>query len=211
MYQKYFDLDKALLIFIKNPQLGKAKTRLAATVGDEKALEIYKHLLAHTRSVAQSVVSDRHLFYSQFVDQNDSWPSTYFQKHLQDPHPDLGTKMFAAFGYTLTKNYAKALIIGSDCLELSPEIVESAFSSLQENDLVIGPAKDGGYYSIGFNFDRIGEASSNLLKAVFLEKTWSHDKVFQEAVESIKPFGLRLKELPLLSDVDVADDVKHLL
>ena len=68
----------ALLIFIKNPELGKVKTRLASTVGDERALQIYQALLGHTRKIAMEVDADRLLFYSAFVDQQDEWKADFF-------------------------------------------------------------------------------------------------------------------------------------
>ena len=73
----------ALIIFVKNAEKGKVKTRLAQTLGEEKTLQIYKALLAHTREVAQKVAVDRLLFYSNFIEKEDNWSGNYFQKHIQ--------------------------------------------------------------------------------------------------------------------------------
>ena len=97
-------MENALIIFIKNPQLGKAKTRLAATLGKEKALEIYLFLLAHTRQVAEACNTEKHLYYSEFIDEQDDWSNNIFQKHLQDQNPDLGQKMNKAFSDLATFN-----------------------------------------------------------------------------------------------------------
>jgi rSAM/selenodomain-associated transferase 1 len=202
-------LENALLIFIKNPQLGKAKTRLAATIGKEKALEVYLLLLDHTRKVAMTSDAQKHLYYSEFIDDQDDWSNDTFVKHLQDQNPDLGQKMYTAFSELAKSGVKKALIIGSDCLELTPEIVNSAFKTLDQKDAIIGPAKDGGYYSMGFNFQKIEMEA--VLKKAFLGKKWSHDHVLKEAKEALESFSVDYALLPTLSDVDVEADVAHLL
>jgi len=202
-------LENALLIFIKNPQLGKAKTRLAATIGKEKALEIYLLLLDHTRKVARASDAQKHLYYNEFIDEQDDWSNDTFIKHLQDINPDLGQKMYTAFSELAKSGVKKALIIGSDCLELTPEIVNSALKVLDQKEAIIGPAKDGGYYSIGFNFQKI--ETEAVLKKAFLGKKWSHDDVLKEAKEALESFSMDYALLPTLSDVDVEADVAHLL
>ncbi|MFT5887194.1 MAG: rSAM/selenodomain-associated transferase 1 [Arcticibacterium sp.] len=202
-------MENALLIFIKNPQLGKAKTRLAATIGKEKALEVYLLLLDHTRKVAMTSDAQKHLYYSEFIDDQDDWSNDTFVKHLQDQNPDLGQKMYTAFSELAKSGVKKALIIGSDCLELTPEIVNSAFKTLDQKDAIIGPAKDGGYYSMGFNFQNIEMEA--VLKKAFLGKKWSHDHVLKEAKEALESFSVDYALLPTLSDVDVEADVAHLL
>ncbi|WP_304233311.1 TIGR04282 family arsenosugar biosynthesis glycosyltransferase [Jiulongibacter sediminis] len=204
-------MKEALIIFIKNPELGKVKTRLASTIGDEKALEIYKLLMKHTREIAQNVAVDRHVFYSQFIDENDEWTNSDFYKHLQNQDPDLGLKMFSSFHDLWKKGYEKVLIIGSDCLELTKDTVKDAFVLLNEQEAVIGPAKDGGYYSIGFNFNLLDQKTEKVMADVFLNKTWSHEDVFTEAMSALNSNNLRRAKLPLLSDVDYEEDLKHLL
>ncbi|MEZ4948250.1 MAG: hypothetical protein R2784_02475 [Saprospiraceae bacterium] len=73
-------MERGLLIFIKNPQLGKAKTRLATSIGKEKALEVYKELLNHTRKVVKEVDARRMVFYSSFINKEDQWTSDLFEK-----------------------------------------------------------------------------------------------------------------------------------
>lgn len=189
--------------------MGKAKTRLAATIGKEKALEVYLLLLDHTRKVAMTSDAQKHLYYSEFIDDQDDWSNDTFVKHLQDQNPDLGQKMYTAFSELAKSGVKKALIIGSDCLELTPEIVNSAFKTLDQKDAIIGPAKDGGYYSMGFNFQNIEMEA--VLKKAFLGKKWSHDHVLKEAKEALESFSVDYALLPTLSDVDVEADVAHLL
>lgn len=201
----------AIIIFVKNPELGKVKTRLAATVGPEKALAIYKHLMQHTREVTSQSDADKYLFYSNKIEETDEWSNEIFHKLVQDDSNDLGKKMYAAFMYLYQKGYKKVLIVGSDCLELSPEIISMAWAHLEKNSAVIGPAEDGGYYAIGFRF--IGENASDIqtLENVFLGKQWSHHAVFDEACDALQKAQKSFFLLPTLNDVDEEEDVKSIL
>lgn len=185
----------ALLIFIRNPELGKVKTRLARDLGPEEALRIYRKLLGHTRKVAQAVAVERFLFYSNFIDREDSWPEPDFKKYLQ-PDGDLGDRMLQAFGQALS-HCEKAVIVGSDCPGLTPLILQTAFEQLGSHDFVIGPAIDGGYYLIGMK---------KLTPELFRDMTWSTDRVFQETTERMQAMGSSYYVLPTLSDIDYAED-----
>lgn len=198
--------DEAIIIFIKNPQLGKVKTRLAATVGDVRALEIYHILMQHTKAVTNDLSTEKYLFYSAFVDEQDIWENEKYHKSLQYEGQDLGMKMAVAFTETFQKNHSKVLIIGSDCLELNQEIIKKGYEQLSHNEVVIGPANDGGYYLIGFNFNRIGVRAEKVLKEFFVDKEWSHERVFQEAIEVCQQQNLGYFELPTLTDVDEEKD-----
>ena len=85
--------DKRLLIiFVKNPELGKCKTRLAATVGDEKALRFYEKMLERTLEVVTPAKANKAIYYSSFIDKNDLWPENEgFTKEIQ-LNGDLGSK-----------------------------------------------------------------------------------------------------------------------
>lgn len=201
----------AIIIFVKNPELGKVKTRLAATIGPEKALAIYKYLMQHTREVTSQTEADKYLFYSNKIEESDEWSNLVFHKLVQDESVDLGQKMFTAFAHLLNKGYEKVLIVGSDCLELSPEIISTAWEHLEDNSAVIGPAEDGGYYAIGFRFEKENACDTQTLEKVFLGKQWSHHAVFDEACDALKQQQKRYALLPTLNDVDEEDDVKSIL
>ncbi len=198
--------DNALIIFIKNPQLGKVKTRLAATLGNERALEIYHVLLKHTQAITHSLAAKKYLYYSAFVEKNDIWSNKNYQKAVQYEGLDLGAKMAFAFRDIIQNKHQKALIIGSDCLELTEDIINKAYIQLTDNEVVIGPAVDGGYYLIGFNFQKIGERCGEVLKQVFLEKQWSHANVCKEAMTACEGLNLKVALLPTLTDVDEEKD-----
>lgn len=187
--------SQALIITIKNPQKGKVKTRLAATMGEERALDIYLALLAHTRRITSLVATQHYLFYSDFVDEKDEWPPRFFIKKLQIGK-DIGERMANALEAVL-QYHQKAVLVGSDIPGLSVTILELAFEKLSTHDFVIGPAADGGYYLVGM---KAFEPS------VFKGMTWSTDTVFEKTVEKIESLGKSWYRLPVLSDVDREED-----
>lgn len=176
--------------------LGKAKTRLAATVGEEHALAIYKELLRHTCEIATLVEANRLLFYSHFIDKKDEWSAEDFQKHLQIDG-DLGEKMAAGFQTAFGQKASKVIIIGSDCASLTPEIVNQAFEVLDNNDFVIGPADDGGYYLIGMK---------TFSPTIFENIDWSTELVFRQTVKAIQQLNRTYGTLSTLSDIDYEED-----
>ncbi|MFT5833707.1 MAG: rSAM/selenodomain-associated transferase 1 [Cognaticolwellia sp.] len=185
-----------LLIFIKNPIKGEAKTRLAATVGDDEALRIYLELLKHTRSIGEKIDAHRNLFYAHFINNSDEWNNDDFDKQLQIDG-DLGEKMAAGFQATFEKGATKAVIVGSDCASLTVDIVNDAFAKLETNDFVIGPADDGGYYLIGM---------TEFIPEVFQNITWSTEHVFPQTIEAINNQNKSCALLPMLSDIDYEED-----
>ncbi len=182
----------ALIIFIRNPELGKVKTRIAKSVGDEKAYQVYLALLEHTRSVTQKVKGvERYLFYTHFIDQEDEWKDKDFHKCIQSSG-DIGSKMSSAFEQVL-KKHESAIIVGSDIASLTTGIIEKAVVVLKEKDYVIGPALDGGYYLLGMK-----RASSFL----FRDMPWSTGQVCRETIDRIENTGTSIGLVDTLSDID---------
>ena len=189
-------MKEALIIFVKNPVIGKVKTRLAAKVGDEKALQIYLQLLEHTRSIVTSVVADKFIFYSDTHDNNDLWPNTIFNKKKQYGN-NLGEKMLNAFNEIFETDYEKVSIIGSDCLELTAAIINQGFKDLESADVVIGPATDGGYYFLGMK---------KINPLLFDDIDWSTSKVFEQTIAVCNNEQLTYSLLPILNDIDEETD-----
>lgn len=189
--------NSLLIIFVKNPALGKVKTRLAAGIGEEKALAVYELLLEKTHAFSKELDTDIEVHYNQFIDETDLWENDRFHKKLQVPG-DLGMKMLHAFEEAFNRNYKKVAIIGSDCYDLNQKLLEEAFQKLNTSDMVIGPSVDGGYYLLGMR---------KLISVLFQNKQWSSDTVFRDTKEEIEKAGLSLKLLPVISDVDVAADL----
>ena len=185
-----------LLIFTKNPELGKCKTRLAKSIGDEAALSIYKHLLQHTASVSQQINSDKQVFYSKEIIQEDDFDSNLFQKKLQQGK-DLGIRMSNAFAEAFQEGYQKVIIIGSDLYDLHSETIEEAFQNLDTHEVVIGPAKDGGYYLLGMK---------SFIPEIFQQKKWSTATVLQDTLADLKSKKVTL--LATKNDIDTFEDIK---
>lgn len=192
--------QKQLIVFVKNKELGKVKTRLAKTIGDEKALFIYKALLHHTCSVASKVKAIRKVYYTNFIDSNDEFEGDLFEKRIQS-EGDLGGKMYAAFRDSFGEQANKVILIGSDCYEITSDIIEDAFSALDKHDFVLGPANDGGYYLVGMNA---------LNKSIFENMTWSTENVLLDTIIQIKALQKEYFLLPTLTDVDEEKDLGEL-
>jgi hypothetical protein len=185
----------ALIIFVRNPVLGKVKTRIAATIGDENALAVYKYLLQHTKYITESLAVAKFVFYADGVTANDLWNG--YEKCLQSG-TDLGERMRNAFEWVLEKGYDKIIIIGSDCFELDEKMIAAAFLKLNDYDIVIGPALDGGYYILGMQ---------SPFKNLFENITWSSSSVLNETNKQIEQQKLSLFLLPSLNDVDEEKDI----
>ncbi len=191
-------MDRVLLIFIRNPQPGKVKTRLARTVGDDEALRIYRILLEKTRLAASNVAASRWVLYSDFMDEQDQWPAADFHKMVQQPG-DLGERMAQAFQAAFAAGARQVAIIGSDCPDLTGGVLEQAFTALDTADNVIGPVPDGGYYLLGM---RIFDPS------LFSNIEWSTQTVRSITLTRIAAAGKTCVRLPMLTDVDTEEDWK---
>jgi rSAM/selenodomain-associated transferase 1 len=190
--------DNLLLIFTRNPELGKCKTRLAATVGDKTALEIYKFLLEHTVSITKHLTVDKQVYYSEEIWEDDVWDIKTFTKKAQKGI-DLGERMENAFTEGFKEGYKKICIIGSDMFDLSEEDLELAFKKLDDNDFVVGPAEDGGYYLLGMKF-----IDSNLFK----DKVWGTGNVLKHTLQDLQ--DKNYSTLATRNDVDLYEDIANI-
>jgi rSAM/selenodomain-associated transferase 1 len=186
-----------LIIFYRNPQAGKVKTRLAATMGAEKALGIFVKLSSHIKDITENITVDKMVFYSDVIVHGDLWTDAAYLKALQRGS-DLGIRMKNAFDQGFRSGYTSISIIGTDCFELSQEVISRSFEALVTSDAVIGPARDGGYYLLGMK---------RLYPELFENKPWSTDTVFRKTIEDFDLLGLKYTILPVLRDVDTEDDV----
>ncbi len=189
--------ERALMIFVRNPVQGKVKTRLANTIGEKKALAVYNDLLAYTLNSTRGADCHKVVFYSDFVDNNDIWNQTVFNKKVQFGR-DLGERMKNAFKTMFGHGFQKVVIIGSDCPEISPALIINAFGMLDYTDVVIGPATDGGYYLLGLK---------QMHDALFEKKSWSTSLILSETIGELNARSIPFLLLPELSDVDEEKDL----
>lgn len=187
----------AIILFTKNPELGKVKTRLAKTIGAERALAIYKKLLNHTQSIVDEIDVDKFVFYSDTIIENDQWNSGKYHKKKQHDG-DLGQRMETAFQEVFELGYQSVCIIGSDCFELTSTIIIEAFDQLNRNDTVIGPTFDGGYYLLGMK---------KLHESLFQNKIWSTASVYTDTSKDFEKLSLSFYNLIQLSDIDEEKDL----
>jgi rSAM/selenodomain-associated transferase 1 len=194
--------DKSIvLLFIKAPFKGRVKSRLAAAVGEEAALELYKNfILDIIDALSTSGYPFKICFYPPDAEEAIT---TWLIGHPAAPQDgnDLGERMELAFKKTFSEGFTSAILIGSDIPDLTPAVFHEALESLNENDAVIGPAADGGYYLIGFK-------QKSFLPRIFRGIPWSTDTVFRETMDILKESSLRVHLVPQWKDVDTLEDLK---
>ncbi len=185
---------RSILIFARAPVLGQVKTRVARRSTPEFALRLYRCLLERTLALVKNISVEVCFFV-------DGDASAFSEQLVFAQHGrDLGERMTRAFAHTFARGRKSCVLIGSDCPSLTPEIIESAFQALGKNDVVIGPARDGGYYLIGMNA---------LHEELFQRISWSSSEVLKQTVERIRVEGLTFFLLPVFSDVDEWEDIPN--
>jgi len=195
--------NKAILVFQKNLIAGRTKTRLAATIGNEKALFVYKQLISITTNVLINLPFDKLIYYSEFIplDIEDKEIETAAKTLVLVQHGnDLGARMLNSFSDQFKIGYSRLIIIGTDCPGLNSELLLNAFNALESHDIVIGPAADGGYYLLGM---------SKLYPELFEGVEWSTSKVYGQTVDIISKLGLSFSLMPVLRDLDNENDLKY--
>lgn len=184
-----------LIVFVKNIILGKVKTRLAKTVGDNMAFNVYKELVDITEDCSKKVAANKHIYFSDVVI-NSLWVDEL--KFIQEG-VDLGERMQNAFEKGFNDGYERIVLIGSDLPDISPEIIQKGFDALENNEVVFGPAEDGGYYLVGM---------SNPQFSVFQKKQWSTEGLLKETMIELNEKGIKIALLKTLNDIDTFEDLK---
>ena len=143
-----------LIIFVKRPEPGRVKTRLAASIGPEAACRVYVELLEglFTRLAVLSGVELR-VAPDDAVTTQTEWLRTGWSLRPQG-HGDLGERLKRGFQEAFAQGATRVLAIGSDCPYVESHHIADAFGRLAKNDVVIGPALDGGYWLIGMKHYR---------------------------------------------------------
>ncbi|OON70217.1 TIGR04282 family arsenosugar biosynthesis glycosyltransferase [Hymenobacter sp. CRA2] len=186
-----------LLIFARYPELGKVKTRLAAGLGPDAALAAYRQLLFHTQATVMPLPTGRTLWLAATPPLGAAplWPGV--PQRVQPATPDLGQRMEHAFEEAFDAGALRVVIIGTDCPQLSTDLLTEAFQLLHTHDVVLGPAHDGGYYLLGLSQPRA---------ELFSGIKWSTATVLRDTRAIAERAGLSVALLPMLQDVDTAED-----
>lgn len=191
--------DQHLVIFAREPRLGQVKTRLAATVGDARALAIYVALAE--RVVASLTVPDAWKLVVRCAPdvagvEVERWLGGAVAVEPQGDG-DLGARMSRALTDHLERGAARVVIVGTDCPDVGPEIVQQAFAALETNDLVYGPALDGGYYLVG---------ARRPVPQVFTDVPWSSPDTLAVSLQHAQAAALSVQLLEPLGDIDTEED-----
>lgn len=193
---------ECLIVFTRYPEPGKTKTRLIPVLGAEGAATLQRQMTEHTLAQVKELQSERLVsaiicFAGGNQQLMQNWLGTCFDYQPQGDG-DLGRRMAIAFETTLEAGTQSVVIIGSDCPDLNAQLMMQAFQALEQHDLVLGPARDGGYYLIGLR---------RLIPELFTGISWSTTEVLQQTMNIAQKLELAVASLPLLSDVDRPEDL----
>ena len=189
-----------ILIFAKIPGLGIAKSRIAKTEGPEKADHIYRELLEHTSKIVANY--DYHVAFSG--DESHDPLESYFphaSSFIKQVEGSLGEKLNHAFQHLFSISYDVVFAIGCDSPTLTIQDFESAITKCKsQNDVILGPTEDGGYYLAG---------GTKKCLPIFSANQWSTPKLLDETLTIANKNKLSFHLLPVRYDIDLIDDYKR--
>ena len=197
-----------LIVFTRFPEPGQTKTRLIPTLGRRGAAELQRQMTEHLISTAVKTVQPPELTLEVRHEGGNaalmrSWLGGQFIYRAQGPG-DIGQRMVRAFEEAFQTETERAVIVGSDIPQISADIIRNAFEELKKRDLVLGPAKDGGYYLIGMQRGVSFEAIPRL----FSDIKWGSREVISQTLKAAKSLGLRFSLLKELEDIDRLEDLR---
>ena len=183
-----------VIVFVKNMTLGHVKTRLAKSIGNELAFEVYKALVNVTENATKKLNTPLRIYFSETID-DSIWEGTY--KAVQKGS-NLGERMKNAFQKAFDDGYERIVLIGSDLPDINVSHLKKGLKALTHSKVVFGPAEDGGYYLIGL---------SEMNTKVFNNKSWSQSHLLAETISELKQNNTTYSTLEVLNDIDTIDDL----
>ncbi len=195
---------ECILFYVKFPENGKTKTRLAKGLGDGHAVGLYRCFILDMLNMLATIPQQVCVGY--FPEHAGSYFKEWLGKaYLYFPQKgtDLGERMKHSFQQAFQQGFEKVVIIGSDLPDLPSDIIAKAFEELRSFDTVIGPAVDGGYYLLGFHHD-------TFFPEVFEDITWSTSAVFDQTLKKFEQFGLTFSILSEWHDIDTFFELQQL-
>jgi hypothetical protein len=194
-----------ILFFAKYPEKGKVKKRLAAHLGEDITVELYRYFVRDSLSTLETCgVKLLVCFYPPESRKRFSeWLGMNYS-YVPQQGVDLGQRMKYCFVNAFDRGFQFVIAIGSDIPDLPGEFIKEALSSLKTHDVVIGPSFDGGYYLIGFRKNKfIPEAFDGI--------DWGTHTVFHDTLTVLQNARCKVHTLPKWSDIDTIADLKHLI
>jgi len=190
-----------LLVFAKAPRPGAAKTRLIPAIGEEAAAELYRRLAEEVVRQTEPRPGDyRRLGFFAPADARSEMEAWFPREEwLAQEGGDLGARMTAAFDLAFRRGARRVAIVGTDAPAVTRGTVLEALAGLQDHDLVLGPAADGGYYLMALR-----RPCPELFRGV----AWSTPAVLASTVERAEALGLAVRLLAPLRDIDTLDDIR---
>jgi len=194
--------DACVIMLVRSPKKGTVKTRLSAVLDERVVLELYGcFVLDLVRTLTGGPFAVHICFHPPGSEHEiREWLGEGHTYSAQRGN-DLGERMEAAFLEAFAEGFRKVLLIGSDSPDLTHEVLDEALSSLDRHHAVIGPARDGGYYLIGFK-------AGHLLHAVFRGMEWGTAGVYQSTTKAFTEHSYDLHVLPVWRDIDTCDDIR---
>lgn len=189
-------------VFVKAPAPGRVKTRLAAEVGVHSATQIYRDL---GRRIVSACAGAGHEMVVWFASADarpvvrDWLQGLSVAAYRAQVPGTLGARLSAAFQRHFDDGAHRVIVIGSDCPTVDASVVTQALAALDEDDLVLGPSHDGGYYLIGLR-----APAPQLFRGI----AWSTEAVLEQTLERARQLALSTVQLPTLRDVDTASDAR---
>ena len=194
-----------LVVFARWPEPGRVKTRLSPPLTAEQACELHRAMLADTLEVGRAASVDRRYLYWADAPPDRPWSAEAreagYVESLQRGR-DLGARLEAVFDDLLAPPGARVAVIGTDCPELPPALLNDAFRCLEAHDLVLGPTHDGGYYLVGLR-----RAAPEIFRAI----PWGSPTVLATTIERANGRALSVTQLPILGDLDTPADLERLV
>lgn len=189
--------DFRLIVFVKAPRPGTVKTRLAQSVGAESACQIYRELVGRVMREAGSLPAGELRFSpADGLVEIEEWMPAGWRARPQ-AEGDLGQRMAEAFATAFREGVTRAVLIGSDCPQITRDDVRAAASALADHDAVFGPADDGGYWLV---------ALRHPVPELFENIRWSTESALDDTLAAARRLGLKMRLLRMLSDVDTEAD-----
>jgi len=193
---------ECLIIFTRYPEPGKTKTRLIPLLGAEGAARLQRQMTEQTLAQVKELKAFRPLSVEvHFAGGNQQLMQDWLGSDIiyrQQSDGDLGRRMALAFKDSFSAGMTSVVIIGTDCPDLNAQLMVKAFHALEQNDLVLGPALDGGYYLIGLR---------RLIPELFRGISWSTAEVLEQTISIAQRLDLAIAFLPLLNDIDRPEDL----